>query len=93
MKTLKITIEFWKEGDVYVARSPELDMVAQGDSLEKARRNLYQVIETQFEEMRDLGTLKEFLAEAGYKPKDDIVESEEEIIGFGKSLVNVGHLL
>ena len=39
MKTLKMTIEFWKEGNLYLARSPELDMVAQGDSLEKAKKS------------------------------------------------------
>jgi len=38
MKTLKMTIEFWKEGNLYLARSPELDMVAQGDSLEEAKK-------------------------------------------------------
>lgn len=93
MKTLKITIEFWKEGNLYIARSPELDMVAQGDSLEEARRNLLEVIEIQFEEMKELGTLDEFLLEAGYKPKGDIVESEKEIISFDKSLVSLGHLV
>ena len=93
MKTLKITIEFWREGYVYLARSPELDMVAQGTSMEEAKRNLLEVIEIQLEEMKELGTLDEFLFEAGYKPKDDIIESEKEIIGLDKSLVSLRHLL
>ena len=87
MKTLKITIEFWREGNLYLARSPELDMVAQGDSLEKAKGDLLEVIEIQLEEMKGLGTLDEFLLEAGYKSKDETVESEKEIIGFDKSFV------
>lgn len=61
MKTLKITIEIWRESKFYIARSPELDMVAQGNSLEEAKKNLIEVIEIQFEEMRELGTLNEFL--------------------------------
>ncbi|RJP27549.1 MAG: hypothetical protein C4527_13220 [Candidatus Omnitrophota bacterium] len=87
MKTIKITIEFWKEGDLVLARCPELDMVGQGDSLEQAKRNLLEVVEIQFEEMKELGTLEEFLLEAGYTSKDEIMESEKEIIGFDKSFV------
>jgi len=59
MKNLKITIEFWREGRLYIANSPELDILAQGESLEEARKNLFEVIELQFEEMRKLGTLKD----------------------------------
>ena len=87
MKTLKITIEFWREGRLYIARTPELDMLAQGDTLEQAKKNLIEVVEIQLTEMKELGTLDEFLLEAGYKSQDDIVESENEIIGFDKSFV------
>jgi len=87
MKTLKMTIEFWREGRLYIARSPELDMLAQGDTLEQAKKNLIEVVEIQLEEMKELGTLDEFLLEAGYKSQDDIVESENEIIAFDKSFV------
>jgi predicted RNase H-like HicB family nuclease len=89
MSILKISIEFWKEGSLYIARSPELDMVAQGNSLEEARRNLFEVIQIQFEEMKELGTLNEFLSEAGYLIKEDIAESEKEIISFDKSFVKL----
>ena len=59
MKNLKIAIEFWREGRLYIANSPELDILAQGESLEEARKNLFEVIEIQFEEMKKLGTLKD----------------------------------
>jgi len=91
MRTLKMTIEFWKEGPLYVARSPELDMLAQGYSLEEAKANLLEVIEIQFEEMKELGTLGEFLLEAGYRADDDMAESEKEIIAFDKSFVVLEH--
>lgn len=93
MKALKISVEFWKEGELYIARSPELDMVAQGNSLEQARRNLNEVIQIQFEEMKELGTLQEFLSEAGYLVKEDIAESGKEIIGFDKSFITLEHVL
>ena len=92
MKTLKMTIEFWREGNLYLARSPELDMIAQGDSLEEAKRNLLEVIEIQLVEMRELGTLDEFLLDAGYKSQDEVAESEKEIIGFDKSFVVLEHV-
>lgn len=92
MKTLKIIIEFWREGNLYLARSAELDMVAQGYSLEEARKNLIQVIEIQLEEMKELGTLEEFLLKNGYKSKDEIMESEKEIIGFDKLFVALEHV-
>jgi predicted RNase H-like HicB family nuclease len=53
MKNLKITIEFWQEGNLYVANCPELDMLVQGYSLDEARKNLYEVIEIQYEEMKE----------------------------------------
>lgn len=86
---MQITIELWKEGDLYVARTPELDMVAQGHSPESAKTNLFEVIEIQFEEMKRIGTLDEFLSEAGYKPDTGAVLSEKEIIGFEKSYVEL----
>jgi len=85
LKELKVTIEFWKEGGVYVTRCPELDMLSQGDSLEEAKSNLFEVIEIQFEEMEEMGTLDEFLEENGFRVKDNILTSQREIIGFDKS--------
>ena len=68
---IKTTIELWKEGDLYVACSPELDMVAQGTTFEEARRNMAEVIEIQLEEMQRMGTLDEFLREAGFVVRDN----------------------
>lgn len=89
MSILKITIEFWKEGNLYLTRTPELDMVAQGETLEEAKKNLFEVIQIQFEEMKELNTLDDFLQEAGYVLQDEIAESGKEILGFDKSLVKV----
>lgn len=89
MTNLKITIEFWKEGNLYVARSPELDMVSQGETLEEAKKNLIEVVEIQLEEMKKLGTLDEFLEDTGYVVKNNVAESVKEILGFDKSLVKV----
>jgi len=60
---LKVTIEVWQKGMWYVARCPELDFVSQGPTVEEAKHNLLEVIEIQFEEMRDMGTLDDYLLE------------------------------
>jgi predicted RNase H-like HicB family nuclease len=92
MNVLKTTIEFWREGNLYIARSPELDMVAQGNSLEEARQNLFEVIRIQFEEMKELGTLEQFLLEADYHLEEGMTGSKMEIIGFDKSFVNLSRV-
>ena len=89
MKNLKITIEFWREGNLYIANCPELDMLAQGSSLDEARKNLFEIVEIQFEEMRELSTLDEFLEEIGFSIQDDIIVLDREIIGFDKSFVTL----
>ena len=65
MKNLVVTEEVWKEGNMYTAYCPELDVVSCETGLEEARKNLLEVIDIQLEEAATLGTLKEFLEEAG----------------------------
>ena len=66
MKNLVVTEEIWKEGNMYTAYCPELDVVSCGRNIEEARKNLLEVIEIHLEETATLGTLKAFLEEAGY---------------------------
>ena len=61
MKNLVVTEEIWKEGNMYTAYCPELDIASCGRDVEEARKNLREVIEIQFEETTKLGTLKAFL--------------------------------
>ncbi len=86
---LKITIELFKEGGLYISRCPELDMVAQGYTINEARDNLMGVIEIQFEEMVEMVILETYLAEAGYQLRDGEAQSEKEIIGFEMSFVEL----
>ena len=61
MKNLVVTEEIWKEGNMYTAYCPELDVASCGRDIEEARKNLIEVIEIQLEETAKLGTLKTFL--------------------------------
>ena len=68
---LNLTIELWKRGRCYVARSPEFDFISQGKTGEEARKNLEEVIRIQFQEMTEMGTLEEYVRECGFEIRDD----------------------
>jgi len=86
---LQLIIEVWKKGQWFLARAPELDFVSQGKTPEEARRNLLEVINIQFEEMKDMGTLEEYLLEYGFEIKDDELRPQSEMIGFEKSVISL----
>lgn len=86
---LQATIELWQKGKWCIASIPELDFVAQGKTIEEAKANLNEVIRIQFAEMREMGTLEDYLAECGFIIKDDTVEPENEMIGFEKQVLQV----
>lgn len=86
---LKAVVELWQKGKWSIAKIPELDFVAQGKTIEEAKKNLNEVIHIQFAEMREMGTLEDYLAECGFIIKDDTAEPENEIIGFEKQVLQV----
>ncbi len=86
---IRATIELWQKGEWFTAKLPELDFIAQGRTTDEAKANLNEVINIQFKEMRELGTLDDYLVECGFIVKDDIAESASEMIGFEKQLVMV----
>ncbi len=86
---IKTTIEFWQKGAWVIAKIPELDFVTQGRTVEEAKSNIQEVVRIQFEEMRELGTLEDYLAECGFEIKGDNVEPINEMIGFEKQFLRV----
>ena len=45
----------------FIAKCPELYFISQGTTRNEAKKNLLEVIQIQFEEMDDIGTLNEYL--------------------------------
>ena len=86
---IKATVEFRQKGKWCIAKIPELDFIAQGKTIEEAKANLNEVIRIQFAEMKENGTLEDYLAECGFIIKGDTVEPENEIIGFEKQVLQV----
>ena len=86
---LNITVELWRKGQWYLAKSPELDFVSQGKTREEAKKNLIEVINIQFHEMQEMGTLHEYLSECGFELKNDTVFPKNEMIGFERYSLEV----
>ncbi len=86
---IRTTIELWQKGKWVIAKIPELDFVTQGRTIEEAKSNLKEVVRIQFEEMKELGTLEDYLAECGFEIRGDNVEPINEMIGFEKQFVQV----
>ncbi len=86
---LNLTIEVWKKGAWYVAKAPELDFVSQGRSIQEARSNLEEIIRIQLDEMRETGTLQEYLTECGFDLNDDEVSPRSEMVGFERCTLRV----
>jgi predicted RNase H-like HicB family nuclease len=59
-------VEIFREGDLYVAFCPDLDVSSFGETVEEARRSLREALEAFLEECETMGTLNEVLEEAGF---------------------------
>ena len=63
---LSIRVEIFKEDDVFVALSPELNVSSFGDSIDEAKESIKEAIVAFIDECRDMGTLEEVLEESGF---------------------------
>ncbi len=84
---IPVTIEIIKKDKWYVAKAVELDFITQGNTIEEAKKNLLELIEIQFEEMKKLGTLKEYLEECGFNFDKEL--KYPEFIGLERSKVSL----
>ncbi len=60
------TTQVKKEGNMFVAHSPEFDVSSCGYSVSEAKRNLKDAMAGFLESARERGVLREILEEAGY---------------------------
>ena len=84
MRKLQVTAEIWKEGGMFTAYCPELDVAGCGKTPEVARKNLLEVIGIHLEETKKMGTLKEFLEKAGFV----LTDAGDVLVGLRKEIVN-----
>ena len=64
---LSFTVHVFKEGEVFIAYVPELDLSSCGDTAPEARSNIQEAVSLFLETSEARGTLTEILEEAGYR--------------------------
>lgn len=75
-----VRLEIFKEGDVFVALSPELDLSSFGDSIEEAKTSFREALAAFVEECREMGTLEDVLEDSGFAKKDDSWEPRKPLV-------------
>ena len=70
MQDIAFTVHIFREGDVYVAHVPELDVSSCGDTTDIARKNIRDAVQGFLETSEEMGTLAEVLEESGYRLED-----------------------
>jgi predicted RNase H-like HicB family nuclease len=73
--SLNFIIQIWKENKLYIAYSALLDISSCGETIEIAKKNLYEALEAFIQEAKIKGTLNEILLEAGFKHLNNNWES------------------
>jgi len=78
----RLTEEIWKEGNMYVAYCPELDISSCGEDVQQAKKNLLETISINIEETRKMGTFDKFLEECGLEKLNDVFAARKQLVGF-----------
>jgi predicted RNase H-like HicB family nuclease len=63
---LSVRVEIFKEDDVYVSLSPDLNVSSFGDTIDEAKESIKEAIEAFLEECLEMGTLDEVLEKSGF---------------------------
>lgn len=77
---ISVRVEIFKEGDAYVALSPELNVSSFGETLDEAKKSLKEAVGAFIEECEAMGTLEEVLEESGFSRINNSWESRKPII-------------
>jgi len=80
MMKISLRIEIFKEGDAYVALSPELNVSSFGDTIEDAKKSVKEAIVAFIDECERMGTLKDVLEESGFSKDNDLWESRKPLV-------------
>ncbi len=80
MSRISLEVKVFKEGDVYVALCPELNVSSFGEDVESAKESLREALEAFLEECEAMGTLQEVLEDAGFVKEKESWILEEPVI-------------
>ncbi len=77
---ISVRIEVFKEGDVYAALSPELNVSSFGETIDDAKKSFKEALEAFIEECQEMGTLEEVLEESGFSKINNSWESRKPVV-------------
>lgn len=87
--TLTVPIEINQRGKWFFASCPVLDVVSQGETFEKAKKNLGQALELFVTSCLERGTLDEVLKQCGFKPGTGSVPAPAKARMTGANYLNI----
>jgi predicted RNase H-like HicB family nuclease len=88
MQDIAYTVHTFKEGGMFIAYVPELDLSSCGATHDEARRNIRDAVQGFLETSAAMGTLDVILEEAGYQRNGDRWEAPEFVaLGHEKASV------
>jgi len=76
---ISVRIEIFKEGDLYTALSPELNVSSFGETIEDAKNSFKEAVEAFIEGCQEMGTLEEVLEESGFSKTDNSWKSRKPL--------------
>jgi predicted RNase H-like HicB family nuclease len=80
MHDVSFTVHIFREGDVFVAHVPELDVSSCGATTDDARHSIRDAVRGFLETSEEMGTLAEILEEAGYRREGETWVSPELVV-------------
>jgi predicted RNase H-like HicB family nuclease len=80
MPIISVEVRIFREGDVYVALCPELELSSFGDDIESAKESFKEALAAFLEECEALGTLDEVLDESGFVKVGGLWVPEEPVL-------------
>ena len=88
MQKIIFRAEIFKEGNLYVALCPELNVSSFGETVDEAKRSLREAVEAFTKECEAMGTLEEVMSETSFiKELDTWVHRKplvEELLSVGR---------
>lgn len=79
LMNIQFTVQIFKEGRLYVAHTPELDVSSCGGTQAKAKANLLEAVRLFIDEADKMGTLQQILEEAGFVKNKSTLQSPKYI--------------
>jgi predicted RNase H-like HicB family nuclease len=80
MPMISVEVRIFREGDVYVALCPELELSSFGEDIESAKESFKEALSAFLEECEALGTLEEVLEESGFVKAEGLWVLEEPVL-------------